>query len=78
MSDRNSGDNFMAFLLGGIVGACLGILYAPQAGKEIRKRLQVLLEEWGEKAEDILDEGKDKVEEIVQQTKKKLEDDEEE
>jgi gas vesicle protein len=71
MSDRNSGESMLAFMLGGLLGACLGILYAPQPGKQTRKKLKVLLEDLGEKAEDLLEEGKDKVEEIVANPKDK-------
>ena len=35
---RNSGvSTFFAFLIGGIAGACLGLLLAPAAGHETRK-----------------------------------------
>ena len=65
MSDRNSGETLMTFILGGLIGACIGILYAPQHGKETRKKLKVLLEDLGEKAEDLIEEGKEKYEDMV-------------
>ncbi|HKJ40374.1 MAG TPA: YtxH domain-containing protein [Anaerolineales bacterium] len=35
----NQGNNLFAFLLGGAVGAVIGLLYAPRPGKETRKFL---------------------------------------
>ena len=65
MSDRSSGEVMLAFLLGGIVGACVGVLFAPSSGKETRKKLKDMAEDIGEKAEGMIGEGKDKMEEIV-------------
>jgi len=73
MSDRNSsGETILAFLLGGIIGGCLGILFAPKSGKETREKLKTLLEDLGEKAEDFIEEGKDKIEDFVSCTKEKI------
>jgi len=73
MSDRgSSGETILAFLLGGIIGGCLGILFAPKSGKETREKLRVLLEDLEEKAEDWLEEGKDKVENFVSSAREKI------
>lgn len=37
MSEKNS-NNTLAFLLGIVVGALLGVLFAPAEGKETRKK----------------------------------------
>ncbi|MCA6079743.1 MAG: YtxH domain-containing protein [Endomicrobium sp.] len=43
MSDNK--DTVLAFVLGGLVGALVGILYAPKSGKEIRCNIKKLGEE---------------------------------
>jgi gas vesicle protein len=65
MSDRSSGETLLVFVLGGLVGACLGVLFAPQKGKDTRRKLKALVEEIGEKAEDLIEEGKEKYGEII-------------
>ena len=72
MAERNSGETILAFLLGGIIGACLGILLAPKSGKETRQKLKVLLEDLGEKAEGWIEDGKEKVEDVVCDVKDKV------
>ena len=37
MSDGGSGDFFKGFLIGGMIGAVVALLYAPQSGKETRE-----------------------------------------
>lgn len=64
MSNNNSGDILSAFLLGGVIGAALGILFAPAPGKKTRQKLNDWLEEAGEDA-------KDKIEELEKEVKKK-------
>ncbi|MFN3966836.1 MAG: YtxH domain-containing protein [Endomicrobiia bacterium] len=73
MSDKgSSGETILAFLLGGIIGACLGILFAPKSGKETREKLRFLIEDLEEKAENWIEEGKDKIENFVSSTKEKI------
>lgn len=48
---RRGGSVFGAFLLGGLFGAVLGVLFAPRPGKESREML-------ADAAEKYLDEGK--------------------
>jgi len=72
MSERNSGETILAFILGGLIGATLGILFAPKSGKETRERLKVLAEDLSEKAGDLIDEGKDKVEGLVADAKERF------
>ena len=72
MAEKNSGEVILAFLLGGIIGACLGILFAPASGKETRKKINVVLKDLGEKAEELFEEGKEKVQEVVEETKEKI------
>ena len=56
MSDQG-GDMFKGFLLGGILGAALGVLFAPKSGKDIRGNLK------GE-SDELLDKAKEELEKI--------------
>jgi gas vesicle protein len=50
MSDNK--DTLLAFVLGGLIGAALGVLYAPKSGKETRKNIKKF---GGEVADTISD-----------------------
>ncbi|MDX2189733.1 MAG: YtxH domain-containing protein [Bacteroidota bacterium] len=52
MSKRS--DAFMAFLAGAAVGAAVGILFAPDKGKNTRERLGIHLEKYKDKLKDII------------------------
>ncbi|MBI5902440.1 MAG: YtxH domain-containing protein [Deltaproteobacteria bacterium] len=51
----------MAFLLGGIAGAALALLYAPSSGAETRKKLRDGLEDAGEWAKDRCTDTRDRI-----------------
>ncbi|MBN1823546.1 MAG: YtxH domain-containing protein [Endomicrobiales bacterium] len=72
MSDKNSGEVILAFILGAVVGGVLGMLYAPAPGKETRKKLHELSDELAEKMEDIEGEVKSKTKEIVEEGRGKI------
>jgi gas vesicle protein len=55
MSKR--GDFVSGLIVGGLLGAVIGILYAPKSGKETR-------EDIARKADEILAKAKEKVEEV--------------
>jgi gas vesicle protein len=63
----------MAFLLGGVVGAGLALLFAPVSGRETRDRIKDLVEDVKEKAEGAVEEIRDKVKETLDLGKKTLE-----
>lgn len=46
---------FLSFILGGIIGAAIGVLYAPKAGKETREELW----DW---ADNYLEQGRENYE----------------
>ncbi len=57
----SSGSMLLSFLLGGLVGAGLALLLAPQSGEETRKKIK-----------DLTDDVKDKTTDYVEKTKEKL------
>ncbi|MFH1714969.1 MAG: YtxH domain-containing protein [Elusimicrobiota bacterium] len=72
---ENSESSLLAFILGGMIGATLGILFAPRPGKETRSAVLKLVDELQEKgintamkARKIYEDGK----EIVNEEKEKL------
>lgn len=72
MSDNHhdSGFNaFLAFLLGGVVGAGIALLVAPQSGKETRKKIVDLAETAKDKVLDISEEIIDKAHDLTEKVK---------
>jgi gas vesicle protein len=64
MSDRT--DFIKGMLVGGFIGAVVGILYAPKSGKETR-------EEIGKKAEELMAKAKEEYEAALEKSKKAYE-----
>jgi len=52
---HSAGTVFISFLLGGIVGAGLAMLLAPQSGRETRKKIKEFTEDMREKADDYIE-----------------------
>lgn len=80
---NNGSKSFLAFLLGGIAGAALGLLFAPKKGEETREDVSEWLKakreastetlhEWREKSGEALSELKDKGTEVVEDLKEKF------
>jgi len=65
----SAGTVFMAFLLGGALGAGLALLLAPQSGKEIRKKIRGLAEDVKEKASGYKEEIKEKISSAIEEGK---------
>lgn len=66
---------FGKFLTGALVGAGLGMLFAPKSGKELRKDLKEKLDELIQKAKDIdVNEVKENIENKVEEIKMELAD----
>jgi gas vesicle protein len=76
MENKGSGSSILSFILGGLIGASLGILFAPVAGKETRKKLGILLEQLDDESRELYGEFKEKAAEgkrrVVKKAKKKL------
>lgn len=58
-------DYVEGFMIGGLIGAALGILYAPKSGKEIRKEIRNAAEDLLEKAKEQYEETSRKIEHLV-------------
>jgi len=65
MSDRIE-DFIKGLLIGGLVGAALGILYAPKSGKEMR-------EDICKKSEELVTKAKEEYEQVLDKSKKAYE-----
>ena len=67
MSEERSGSNeiFLAFLVGGLIGAGLALLYAPAKGSDTRKKIGEMAQDMKKKSEKWTYEMKQKVEGFV-------------
>lgn len=65
-------DYLKGFIVGGLIGAALGILYAPKSGKETRKEICHSAEELLEKAKEEYEETARKIERMVSCRKESL------
>jgi gas vesicle protein len=73
MSDRNSGGHLFSFLVGGLIGVAIGLLYAPRPGAETREKLKETMDELKDKYENLKDkmeESKEDIEGVVEEAKK--------
>ena|SRR5918996_3608299 len=59
--DRESESSaFMAFLLGGLTGAALALLYAPRSGRETRDLLGEKLREGADRSRDLKEQARER------------------
>ncbi|MDR2192319.1 MAG: YtxH domain-containing protein [Endomicrobium sp.] len=65
-------DTLFAFLLGGIIGAALGILYAPKSGRETRYNLKKMGEDFADTVNDLSGEVKDAGRKVYAEGKEKV------
>jgi len=70
MSDNKG--TFLAFILGGLIGAAAGILYAPKSGKETRKNIKKLGEEIADKAGDMSNDFKETCRKLYEEGQEKV------
>ncbi len=62
---RESGSNLLAFLVGGLMGAGLALLFAPRSGRETREQIR-------EYAKDLESKVKDQVEDVKKYTSEEI------
>ena len=72
-SGRSTGSIILAFFIGGLVGAGVALLLAPQPGKETRQKIKELADEAKEKAAKYAEEVKSKVTSTVEKGKELVE-----
>jgi gas vesicle protein len=65
----SSGSLFLSFLLGGVVGAGLALLLAPQSGKETREKIRDVADDIKEKTTGYIDDAKKKAMSFVDEGK---------
>jgi len=74
MAENDNGTSGLGWFLAGLgVGALIGVLYAPKAGKETREDLKNGALEAKDKAAEMVEQGKQKAAEYVQTGKQYVE-----
>ncbi|MCJ7522317.1 MAG: YtxH domain-containing protein [Dehalococcoidia bacterium] len=74
MASENNGPNFFTgLLLGGIIGAILGLLFAPQPGEKTREQLRGKIDEITSLGKSAWDEGKEAASQKGEELKAKFE-----
>jgi gas vesicle protein len=71
MADRdgNAGLVLLSFIVGGVVGGVLGVLFAPKAGKETRQDISEAAAEMKKEAEKFAKDARERVESFVTESK---------
>jgi len=75
MSNRDSGsDVLMAFLIGGVAGAALALLFAPRSGEETRELISDSAREGARRARDAAERGREIGERAVERGRRLVDD----
>ena len=71
MADREGGAGLvlLSFMVGGIVGGILGILFAPKAGKQTREDIAEAAGEIKKEAEKFSKEARERVDGFIKESK---------
>jgi gas vesicle protein len=65
----SAGSVLLSFLLGGMVGAGIALLMAPQSGAETRRKIRKMADETKEKAADYISHAKEMVSSTIEKGK---------
>ena len=65
-------DTLLAFILGGIIGAAIGVLYAPKSGRETRYNIRRFGEEVADTVNDLSDDVKETGRKIYEEGREKV------
>jgi len=68
----NNRGSFLAFILGGLLGTVLGVLYAPRSGKETRNSIKKLGEEIADKVNDLGEDFKEASKKFYEESRSKI------
>jgi len=69
---RQEGKIVVAFILGGLIGASLALLYAPKSGAEIRKDIKKKTKEIKKKTMNAAEALYEEIEELSEDAKKEI------
>lgn len=69
MADNSEGGFLSGLILGGLVGAAVGMLYAPKSGEETRSELRDRTVELRGRAEDLAEEALKRAQELQEEAK---------
>ena len=61
MSERNDGEAVLAFLVGGVIGAGLALLFAPASGEETREKIGDWMQTTKQKGGEFFAEQREKL-----------------
>ena len=63
----------LGFILGGVLGGCLALLFAPESGRRTRERLRDLAADVRDKTIDLSEDLRDKAEDAVEKSREVFE-----
>jgi gas vesicle protein len=66
-------NGFLTFLIGGTIGAAIGLLYAPRSGEETRRLIKDESEEMVDKARASIQKAQDGASSTIQEAQTRLE-----
>jgi gas vesicle protein len=68
MADNSGGEIVGSFLVGALIGAALGVMFAPASGKQTREKLH----DWMDENKEMAKEKLEKLEEEIKRRKEQL------